>query len=197
MAELIPINLAGDTWLIPGPMPTISAPTPICRPRPPAKSGRPASSRASSKAVGFEIVPLAGHFVQMSGILTEDGVLFLGDAAFGPSVLEKHGHHPGNQGCPVCALARRSLPRSGGACAGEQGKGRRGRGGHPRSPFPAGQFRGQPDAVVDGERGLGGKPNFLRVPGPESLAMPVPSRSTASRRRAEFSSNRGTWKAPL
>ena len=40
---------------------------------------------------GFEVVPLPGHFVQMSGILTADGVLFLGDAVFGPSVLEKHG----------------------------------------------------------------------------------------------------------
>jgi glyoxylase-like metal-dependent hydrolase (beta-lactamase superfamily II) len=43
------------------------------------------------KAEGFEFLPLPGHFVQMSGILTDDGVLFLGDAAFGPSVLEKHG----------------------------------------------------------------------------------------------------------
>ncbi|MCX7027441.1 MAG: MBL fold metallo-hydrolase [Spirochaetes bacterium] len=41
-------------------------------------------------AEGFEFIPLPGHFIQMSGIRTGDGVLFLGDAAFGPLVLEKH-----------------------------------------------------------------------------------------------------------
>jgi glyoxylase-like metal-dependent hydrolase (beta-lactamase superfamily II) len=46
---------------------------------------------AGENVEGFELVPLNGHFLQMSGVLTEDGVLFLGDAAFGTSVLEKHG----------------------------------------------------------------------------------------------------------
>jgi len=40
---------------------------------------------------GFLIVPLPGHFVEMSGVLTEDRIFFLGDSVFGPSVLEKHG----------------------------------------------------------------------------------------------------------
>jgi len=35
-------------------------------------------------------VPLPGHFLQMIGVRTPDGVLFAGDALFGEEVLAKH-----------------------------------------------------------------------------------------------------------
>jgi len=38
----------------------------------------------------LEAVPLPGHFLQMTGVLTPDGVLFAGDALFGEEVLAKH-----------------------------------------------------------------------------------------------------------
>ena len=38
----------------------------------------------------LEVVPLPGHFFGMVGLLTRDGVLFLGDAMFGQKVLEKY-----------------------------------------------------------------------------------------------------------
>ncbi len=36
-------------------------------------------------------VPLPGHFIDQIGILSPDGVLFLGDALFGETVLDKYG----------------------------------------------------------------------------------------------------------
>jgi glyoxylase-like metal-dependent hydrolase (beta-lactamase superfamily II) len=41
-------------------------------------------------ADSFAFIPFPGHFMEMSGVLTGDGVLFLGDAVFGPAVLEKY-----------------------------------------------------------------------------------------------------------
>jgi glyoxylase-like metal-dependent hydrolase (beta-lactamase superfamily II) len=38
----------------------------------------------------LEAVPLPGHFLQMIGVRTPDGVLFAGDALFGEEVLAKH-----------------------------------------------------------------------------------------------------------
>jgi glyoxylase-like metal-dependent hydrolase (beta-lactamase superfamily II) len=38
----------------------------------------------------LEAVPLPGHFLQMIGVLTLDGVLFAGDALFGEEILAKH-----------------------------------------------------------------------------------------------------------
>ena len=38
----------------------------------------------------LEAVPLPGHFLQMIGVLTPDGVLFAGDALFGEEILDKH-----------------------------------------------------------------------------------------------------------
>jgi len=38
----------------------------------------------------LEAVPLPGHFLQMLGVLSPDGVLFAGDALFGEEILAKH-----------------------------------------------------------------------------------------------------------
>jgi len=38
----------------------------------------------------LEAVPLPGHFLQMIGVRTPDGVLFAGDALFGEEILAKH-----------------------------------------------------------------------------------------------------------
>jgi glyoxylase-like metal-dependent hydrolase (beta-lactamase superfamily II) len=38
----------------------------------------------------LQAMPLPGHFLQMIGVLTPDGVLFAGDALFGEEVLAKH-----------------------------------------------------------------------------------------------------------
>jgi glyoxylase-like metal-dependent hydrolase (beta-lactamase superfamily II) len=38
----------------------------------------------------LQMVPLPGHFLQMIGVRTPDGVLFAGDALFGEEVLAKH-----------------------------------------------------------------------------------------------------------
>jgi glyoxylase-like metal-dependent hydrolase (beta-lactamase superfamily II) len=38
----------------------------------------------------LEAVPLPGHFLQMIGVLSPDGVLFAGDALFGEEILAKH-----------------------------------------------------------------------------------------------------------
>lgn len=45
---------------------------------------------ADEKAGGLSFPGLPGHFLDMVGVLSEDGAFFLGDAAFGPEVLEKH-----------------------------------------------------------------------------------------------------------
>lgn len=41
-------------------------------------------------AAGMRAVRLPGHFFDMIGVLSDDGVFFLGDALFGPKVLEKY-----------------------------------------------------------------------------------------------------------
>ncbi len=38
----------------------------------------------------FTFIPLPGHFIDMTGILTGDGVFFLGDSLFGEKILEKY-----------------------------------------------------------------------------------------------------------
>jgi glyoxylase-like metal-dependent hydrolase (beta-lactamase superfamily II) len=38
----------------------------------------------------LQAVPLPGHFLQMIGVLSPDGVLFAGDALFGEEILAKH-----------------------------------------------------------------------------------------------------------
>ena len=40
---------------------------------------------------GLTIIPLPGHYFDMVGILTADGVYFLGDCLFGSRILEKYG----------------------------------------------------------------------------------------------------------
>ncbi|HEY9055253.1 MAG TPA: MBL fold metallo-hydrolase [Rectinemataceae bacterium] len=39
---------------------------------------------------GFAFIPLPGHFVDMMGVLSPDGVFYMGDAVFDPAVLEKY-----------------------------------------------------------------------------------------------------------
>lgn len=38
----------------------------------------------------LQVIPLGGHFFDMIGILTEEGVCFLGDALFGEKILDKY-----------------------------------------------------------------------------------------------------------
>jgi glyoxylase-like metal-dependent hydrolase (beta-lactamase superfamily II) len=40
---------------------------------------------------GIEFVPLPGHFLEMVGVMTADGVFYIADSMFGEKVLEKHG----------------------------------------------------------------------------------------------------------
>jgi len=38
----------------------------------------------------FTFVPLPGHFIDMIGVLTKDGVFYVGDSLFGENILEKY-----------------------------------------------------------------------------------------------------------
>ena len=49
------------------------------------------SSSGTFDESGMEAVPLPGHFLDMIGIRTEDGVLFTGDALFSAETIEKYG----------------------------------------------------------------------------------------------------------
>ena len=40
---------------------------------------------------GFSFIPLPGHFFNQFGIMTADGVFFLGDSLFGGRIIEKYG----------------------------------------------------------------------------------------------------------
>lgn len=40
---------------------------------------------------GLEAVPLPGHFLEMIGVRTPDGVFFIGDSLFSPAILDKYG----------------------------------------------------------------------------------------------------------
>lgn len=40
--------------------------------------------------VGFEVLPLPGHFFHMTGLRTPDGVVFLADCLSGENILEKY-----------------------------------------------------------------------------------------------------------
>lgn len=44
----------------------------------------------AGKTEFFSFVPLPGHYVDMIGVLTVDGVFYLGDSVFGESILEKY-----------------------------------------------------------------------------------------------------------
>lgn len=43
-----------------------------------------------SEVLGLTTIPLPGHFFDMCGILTPDGVFFVADSVFGESILEKY-----------------------------------------------------------------------------------------------------------
>jgi glyoxylase-like metal-dependent hydrolase (beta-lactamase superfamily II) len=45
---------------------------------------------SEEKAGGLTFIPLPGHFVDMTGVLTKDGVFFLGDSLFGEGILGKY-----------------------------------------------------------------------------------------------------------
>jgi glyoxylase-like metal-dependent hydrolase (beta-lactamase superfamily II) len=56
----------------------------------PSTVNLPLSDSGPIPGTDLEAVPLPGHFLQMIGVLTPDGVLFAGDALFGEEVLAKH-----------------------------------------------------------------------------------------------------------
>jgi glyoxylase-like metal-dependent hydrolase (beta-lactamase superfamily II) len=45
---------------------------------------------ADSVPAGLKFIPLPGHFFEQVGVLTDDGVSFLGDSLFGPEILDKY-----------------------------------------------------------------------------------------------------------
>ncbi len=55
-----------------------------------ARQGAAPWGDALAGAGGLSFMPLPGHFIEMMGVLTPDGILFLGDSLFGEKVLEKH-----------------------------------------------------------------------------------------------------------
>jgi len=46
--------------------------------------------RPDETAEGFRFVPLPGHFMEMTGVMTADGVFFAGDSIFGEHILSKY-----------------------------------------------------------------------------------------------------------
>lgn len=56
-----------------------------------AKASRVTRTISDVEKVGdFTFVPLPGHFVDMIGVLTKDGVFYLGDSLFGENILDKY-----------------------------------------------------------------------------------------------------------
>lgn len=46
---------------------------------------------ADTNLSGFSFIPLPGHFFGQTGVMTADGVFFLGDSLFGSRILKKYG----------------------------------------------------------------------------------------------------------
>lgn len=44
----------------------------------------------SSNLEGLRFIPLPGHYIDQIGVMTDDGVLFLGDSLFGERILDKY-----------------------------------------------------------------------------------------------------------